>query len=65
MKEKNSDITTMQVERETLQLLRLVASLEGQTVHQWLAWATKRAYEAAIINKGRKISTAKEDAKTH
>ena len=55
------DITTMQVERDTLQKLRVVASLEKQTAIEWLTWAVDMAYQASLKNKGRKAKVSEDN----
>lgn len=44
------EITTMQVERGTLQKVRVLATMEGQTTRDYINWLIEKAYESKIIN---------------
>lgn len=58
---KKTEITTMQVNRDTLQKLRVVASLEKQSTIEWLDWAIDMAYQASLKNKGRKAKVSDDN----
>ena len=48
------DKKTLLVSRDCHQKIKLIASLEGQTMQEWVEWAINKAYESAMHNRGRK-----------
>jgi hypothetical protein len=47
---KEPEITTMQVERDTLQKIRVLAAMEGETTREYINWLINKAYESKLIN---------------
>lgn len=45
----------IEVEAESRKKIKVLASMEGQTMQQWIAWMVNRAYDATVHNKGRKV----------
>jgi hypothetical protein len=47
----NDNYISTKIKRETNQKMKVVASLNAQTISQWLEWVVERAYESAMRNK--------------
>lgn len=45
---------TLQVSEECHRKVKLIASLEGMEIREWMEWAVDMAYQSAMHNRGRK-----------
>lgn len=53
---KKIDIVVTEIDRESRQKLKVLASLEGQTMREWLDWSIKMAYQSKVGSKRKHIN---------
>lgn len=51
----DSPYKTVLVNRDLHQKIKVLASLEGQSITDWIEWMAERAYQAAMRNRTRKV----------